>query len=80
MLTTEEGQTLVKDCSNCTIAWLYKDAHQFGIDTYKMLVGTDNVICDQIGPVLETDDQDFINQMNSCPGHLKQHKNGKIVF
>ena len=58
---------MINSCNSCTVAWLYKDAHKFGIDAYKQLVGSNNAFCPDVGPVLETDDADFIAQMNSCP-------------
>ena len=56
------------DCYTCDIAWLYKDAKLFGIDNYKNLIGTNNVICPgSIGPVLESTDPGFIALMDECP-------------
>ena len=53
--------------SSCEIAWLYKDAHRFGIDAYKGLIGPGNMICSDVGPILETENPTFIAFMDSCP-------------
>ena len=56
------------DCSTCDIAWLYHDAHRFGIYNYQRLVGENNVVCPgKIGAVLESSDPDFIKLMQDCP-------------
>lgn len=62
-------RTRVDDCSTCDIAWLYHDAHRFGIYNYQKLVGENNVVCPggQIGAVLESTDPDFIKLMQDCP-------------
>ena len=57
----------IKSCDDCEIAWLYKDAQQFGFNAYKRLVGESNAICPDVGPIFETDDADFIAQINNCP-------------
>ena len=57
----------INSCDDCDIAWLYKDAQMFGFDKYKALVGGSNAICPGVGPILETDNVDFIALMNSCP-------------
>merc|ERR1712156_664791 len=57
----------IKSCDDCEIAWLYKDAQQFGFNAYKRLVGESNAICPDVGPIFETDDGDFIAQINDCP-------------
>lgn len=67
LLADSFGVARVADCSSCDIAWLYKDAEQFNKERYIQLVGQNNVICDGIGPVLETDHPGFIQQMNNCP-------------
>ena len=59
---------MVDNCmASCDIAWLYKDAHKFGIDSYKGLIGPWNVICSDIGPILECQIPEFIAFMDSCP-------------
>ena len=68
------GTALAKSCSSCDSAWLYKDAHKFGLDTYKNLIGQGNVVCPEgIGSILETTDPDFITLMESCPCKLKSN-------
>ena len=64
-------RTIEAGLCDCTVAWLYKDAHKFGFTQYETLVGGhgNNIICDSIGPVLETEDPVFITLMNSCPGN-----------
>ena len=58
----------INSCEDCDIAWLYKDAKMFGFSKYRDLVGDNNAICPNgIGPVLETDDPDFIARMENCP-------------
>merc|ERR1711962_621978 len=58
---------IIVSCENpCDHAWLYKDAQQFGFEPYKRFIGN-NAICPDVGPILETDDADFIAQMNGCP-------------
>jgi hypothetical protein len=57
----------VRDCFNCSIAWLHKDAQVFGHAIYLGLVGSSNVICDGVGPVLETTDEDFLQDIDACP-------------
>ena len=70
------GTALAKSCSSCDIAWLYKDAHKFGLDNYKNLIGQGNVVCPEgIGSILETTDPDFITLMESCPCKLKSNPN-----
>ena len=66
-MITAPVSSYINSCDNCDIAWLYKDAHQFGLDAYKGLVHEGNVICPDVGPILETDDPNFIAQMDSCP-------------
>ena len=53
--------------TSCDIAWLYKDAHKFGIDAYKGLICPGNVICSVVGPILECQIPEFIAFMDSCP-------------
>lgn len=65
-LSSSSGQTKVKNC-DCSIAWLYKDAHKYGLSQYISLIGANNVICEGIGPVLETKDETFLKTMDSCP-------------
>ena len=69
MIQTNVGSTQAGLC-DCTIAWLYKDAHKFGLDKYIKLVGNDgyNIYCDE-GPVLRTEDVEFIKRMNACSGN-----------
>ena len=68
LMQTNVGVTKAGLC-DCTIAWLYKDAHKFGLEKYKNLVGNEgyNVICPE-GPVLVTEDTAFIDRMDACPG------------
>ncbi|XP_059087124.1 uncharacterized protein LOC131883628 [Tigriopus californicus] len=63
----KNGKTQVRDCSNCSISWLYNDAFRFGRDEYKRLVGDENVVCEGIGPVLESSDDGFNAEMEDCP-------------
>ena len=68
LLTTSGGPNMVDNCmSSCDIAWLYKDAHMFGINAYKGLIGPNNVICSDVGPILESQDPEFIAFMDNCP-------------
>ena len=57
----------------CEIAWLYKDAHRYGLEQYKELIdgmtGGNNVNCPE-GPVLTTSNTEFIARMEACPGIL----------
>ena len=73
-MITSGGPNMVDNCmSSCDIAWLYKDAHRFGIDAYKGLIGPGNLICTDsagkypIGPIFESENPDFIAFMDSCP-------------
>eukprot|EP00095_Tigriopus_kingsejongensis_P000591 maker-scaffold95_size379157-snap-gene-0.24 protein:Tk00591 transcript:maker-scaffold95_size379157-snap-gene-0.24-mRNA-1 annotation:"hypothetical protein ASPNIDRAFT_182707" len=66
LLSSNNGPSKVQDCG-CNIAWLYKDAHRFDLGAYSNLIGANNVICEGVGPVLETTDEDFIQKMDSCP-------------
>ena len=77
LLATNHGPIRLgwESCSNCDIAWLYKDAHRFGLQVYQDLLG-ENVLCrDVIGlhaevvfkPILEYHSRDFIELMESCP-------------
>ena len=67
-MITSGGPNMVDNCmSSCDIAWLYKDAHMFGIDAYKGLIGPRNVICSDVGPILESQDPEFIAFMDNCP-------------
>ena len=68
----------INSCDNCDIAWLYKDAQMFGFDKYKALVGGSNAICPGVGPILETDNVDFIALMNSCPCKYQLRPSKKI--
>ena len=72
MIFTTYGQSRVRDCRGCGIAWLYKDAKMFGLDEYVNLVGNENVVCPISGPVLESTDQEFIDQMEACPSKFKK--------
>ena len=63
----------VESCSNCDIAWLYKDAHRFGLKSYRNLIGNNNLLC-QYGdatepdvPFLDNDKPEFLELMKSCP-------------
>ena len=68
VLSSSFGPARVSDCQTCAIAWLYQDAKMFGWEQYKNLAGENNVICPgEIGPVLETNDYDFISLMEKCP-------------
>ena len=60
----------VGEC-DCSIAWLYKDAHKYGLTQYQDLVGDsgNNIICDSVGAILLAEDPDFISLMDSCPGN-----------
>ena len=64
----------VGDC-DCSIAWLYKDAHKYGLTQYQDLVGDsgNNIICDSAGAILLAEDPEFIGLMDSCPGYLNMH-------
>ena len=64
----------VGDC-DCSIAWLYKDAHKYGLTQYQDLVGDsgNNIICDSVGAILLAEDPEFIALMDSCPGYLNTH-------
>ena len=67
------GATRVISCDSCDIAWLYKDARKFNLNSYISLVGESNVMCPNgpygYGPVLESNNPEFIALMNSCPGN-----------
>ena len=74
------GGAVIESCENpCDHAWLYKDAQQFGFEPYKRLIGN-NAICPGIGPILETEDADFIAQMNDCPCKLNIFCHFRILF
>ena len=64
------GQITISDClSDCSMAWLYKDAHKFGLDQYKQLIGGQNVICEGYGPILDSANQTALSShFQSCPG------------
>ena len=71
-LATNNGNIRVASCSNCAIAWLYKDAHKFGLQTYQELVGNYNILCPRTNSgaavaVLDNHNPDFIDLMESCP-------------
>lgn len=67
MTCSVTGATL-ESCDNCDHAWLYKDAQMFGDIAYMMLVFDCNAVCPDIGWMLAVDvDEDFVDQMNSCP-------------
>jgi len=63
----------IKDCmSDCSAAWLYKDAVMFGMKEYKTILGgLDNVpvVCDGYGPLLvgPKDNQDLKAHFDKCP-------------
>ena len=71
MTASGPKRILVGEC-DCSIAWLYKDAHKFGITQYQHLVGDsgNNVICNDVGPILLSEDPEFIALMDSCPGRV----------
>merc|ERR1711993_83747 len=68
-MNSNVGTTRLSSCG-CEIAWLYKDAHRYGINQYKQLIdgmsGGNNVICPE-GPVLTTTDPEFKAKMEACP-------------
>ena len=71
-LDTTQGNIQISSCSNCDIAWLYKDAHRFGLDIYRDLVGDYNILCPRTNSgsalaVLNRQDSEFVDLMNSCP-------------
>ena len=71
-MATNNGNIRVASCSNCDIAWLYKDAHKFGLQTYQDLVGNYNILCPRTNSgaavaVLDNHNPDFIDLMESCP-------------
>ena len=71
-LHTTHGNIQIASCSDCDIAWLYKDAHRFGLEEYRSLIGDYNILCPRTNSgsaiaVLDRQDSDFIALMNSCP-------------
>ena len=72
-MNSNVGTTRLSSC-DCEIAWLYKDAHRYGIEQYKRLIdgmsAGNNVICPE-GPVLTTTDPEFKAKMEACPGGLR---------
>jgi hypothetical protein len=71
-LATTKGNIRIESCSNCDIAWLYKDAHRFGLKTYQDLIGNYNILCPRTNSgsavaVLDNLSPDFIELMESCP-------------
>ena len=79
LFTVTGGATRVISCDSCDIAWLYKDARKFNLNSYISLVGESNVMCPNgpygYGPVLESNNPEFIALMNSCPGNDIPSKN-----
>ena len=68
MFINVNGEILkVVSCETCEIAWLYQDAKNNGIELYKSVLGR-NVICPESNvPVLENNNEIFIDLMESCP-------------
>ena len=76
-LDTTQGYIRIASCSNCDIAWLYKDAHRFGLEEYRALIGDYNILCPRTNSgsaiaVLDRQDSDFVALMNSCPDSGKR--------
>ena len=73
-MNSNVGTTRLSSCG-CEIAWLYKDAHRYGINQYKQLIdgmsAGNNVICPE-GAVLTTTDPEFKAKMEACPGGLRK--------
>lgn len=66
-LFNDEKSVMIESCDTCDIAWLYKDAHNYGLEAYKALLGS-NVLCPNNNtPILDITDQDFIDLMEGCP-------------
>ena len=67
LLGSNVGSMNVKSCSTCDAAWLWEDAHTYGVDAYEKLTGG-GVYCQDpsIGPVITNENPDFIALMNSC--------------
>ena len=63
------GNNLIEDCFTCDVAWIYKDAHKFGLDAYKNLVGHGNLRCMNSNgePILESENSELISFLESCP-------------
>ena len=40
----EDSLLMLQNCDSCDIAWLYKDAHMFGVETYRSLIGLGTII------------------------------------
>ena len=57
------GTARVISCDSCDIAWLYKDARKFNLNSYISLVGEHNVVCPKYGPLLESNDPELIALM-----------------
>lgn len=75
VFNTEKGTIAVGSCYTCDIAWLYKDAQKYGLDSYKAIIGR-NVMCPESNtPILENDDKDFIELMEDCPCKIYLSKN-----
>jgi len=71
LFKTELGPIQVHNCTaDCSMAWLYEDAHKYGLETYLKLIGPTNVICPYYGPLLESSDARLINHFNDC---IKKH-------
>ena len=65
------GAIHVGDCLNdCSMAWLYKDAEMFGMEEYRKLLGEDNVVCSDSGPILAGDNPNLIKHFDSCPSMI----------
>ena len=51
---------------DCSYAWVYKDAQNFGLERYKALLGN-NVYCRNEGPILEGGSSELYAHFDECP-------------
>ena len=51
---------------DCTHAWVYQDAKNYGMDEYEKLLGS-NVYCHTGGPILSGGDPNLYKHFDSCP-------------
>ena len=67
LLGSNVGSMNVKSCSTCDAAWLWQDAHTYGVEAYEKLTGG-GVYCQNpsIGPVITNKNPDFIALMDKC--------------
>ena len=76
LLKSNFGAITIDGCmDDCTHAWVYQDAKNFGMTEYEKLLGS-NVYCNTGGPILSGGDPDLYAHFEGCPS--KEYYSGKV--